>query len=198
MEINFAAPVSSELNVEKAAETLMVSMAPVPFAQYTERGEICDKTRNWYIGLLNVLIPQGCPVVQSHDHEAVAIWLPPSVPPFSKEDFAAARDPAMEGHGTNLQQIVRMFSQAAIKHDMETTPQWFLKFLTRHPESTTPGAVSCLVKPVLERAAADGTPVVLLCANPSARPIYEKWGFKALEEVRFADGAVTMWYMVKQ
>ncbi len=73
-------------------------------------------------------------------------------------------------------------------------PHYHLSFLARNPDhpAKTPGAISAVVLPFLDRAREEGVPVWLEATYPHAVSVYEHYGFRICEEVSVGKGKVNL------
>lgn len=122
----------------------------------------------------------GTICLQAGDWSAVAIWEPPN---FQGKVFTA------EGGAGPLRTEWRSRIAAAKAKHLGDKPFWHLAFLARNPkEASAPGAISALVKPTLEKAKAEGTPVWLEAVDERGVAIYTKWGFELVDHVSLGAG----------
>jgi hypothetical protein len=195
----FKSPASTIVDYDKLADTLMRAIGKLPFAEFVELNNVEDpSTFEYWKGVIQTVKKQDGLFLQCHDHESIAIWNKPNPSRISQEDVDCTRGPVIPLDSlVGFAKVRRLFTQTALKYNLHNTPHWFLKFLARHPNSQTAGSVSCLVKPVMAKARDEGVPVVLICINQQAKPIYEHWGFEVLEEMT-TDNGLQLWYMIKK
>ena len=125
-------------------------------------------------------VESGAICLQAGDWSAVAIWEPPN---FQGKRFTTT------GSAGPLRAEWRSRITAAQAKHLGGKPFWHLAFLARNPNATTvPGAVSALVKPILEKAKAEGTPVWLEAVDDRGVAIYTKWGFELVDHVILGAG----------
>ncbi|TFK51146.1 acyl-CoA N-acyltransferase [Heliocybe sulcata] len=77
---------------------------------------------------------------------------------------------------------------------------WHLQLFAVLPELQGKGLGSALVRPVLEKAAAERKPICLETEAAKNLPIYEHWGLVVKSEERYesSTGGFPMWVMYKQ
>ncbi len=77
-----------------------------------------------------------------------------------------------------------------------TEPHEYLFFVGVRPESQGGGIGRALSGPVLERADAAGHPCYLEASSTGSRTLYERLGFRAVDELA-PEGGPTFWPMVR-
>lgn len=73
---------------------------------------------------------------------------------------------------------------------------WYLGVLGTTPGHHGEGHGTAVVRPVLERASADGIPQSLETCVPANRDLYHRWGFEVTGEFSVENGS-TVWVMVR-
>lgn len=122
----------------------------------------------------------GSLCLQAGDWSAVAVWEPPE---FKGKPFFQT------GSGGPLRNAWRARIEAAKAKYLEGKPFWHLAFLARNPKGpAVPGATSAVVRPILEKARADGVPVWLEAVDERGVAIYTHWGFELVEHVVLGAG----------
>lgn len=77
-------------------------------------------------------------------------------------------------------------------------PFWYLGVLGVEPAAQGRGLGEQLMRPILERAAAEGLPVALETTRPSNVRYYERRGFAVLRSGRLPGGGPPFWTMVRR
>jgi hypothetical protein len=117
----------------------------------------------------------GSTCLQAGDWSAVAIW---EAPDFKGKPFTHM------GSAGPIRNAWRDRVQAAKEKYLQGKPFWHLAFLARNPHGpAVAGAISALVKPVLEKAKAEGVPVWLEAVDERGVAIYTHWGFELVDHV---------------
>ncbi|ETN47259.1 uncharacterized protein HMPREF1541_01451 [Cyphellophora europaea CBS 101466] len=122
----------------------------------------------------------GSICLEAGDWSAVAIW---EAPEFRGKPFThlGSAGPLRSGWRERV-------SAAKAKH-LGDRPFWHLAFLARNPDvPLAKGAVSAVVKPILERAQAEGHPVWLEAVDERGVAIYKHFGFQLVDHVVLGKG----------
>ena len=87
--------------------------------------------------------------------------------------------------GGNPGVAVQFFGALRQGHDriMRDRPHWYLELLAVRPEYQGKGLSSKLLRWALEQADKEGT-AAFLESVPEAQPVYEKYGFSCVEELK--------------
>lgn len=72
---------------------------------------------------------------------------------------------------------------------------WYLQGLGTDPVAQGQGRGSAVLRPVLDRADAEGTPAYLECTKQRNVAFYERHGFEVTGEIRIPDGGPVLWAM---
>lgn len=96
--------------------------------------------------------------------------------------------------GEHADRMLGLFELADEHHPAE--PHEYLFFVGVRPESQGRGIGRMLTAPVLRRADAAGHPCYLEASSPGSRRMYERLGFRAVDEVA-PEGGPTFWPMVR-
>jgi GNAT superfamily N-acetyltransferase len=115
--------------------------------------------------------------------QAVAVWLPPGAFPWSprrKARATAAFLRVMAADPRSFRRFTQFGANAEKAHPSD--PHWYLEVLGVRPECQRQGLGSLLVKPVLERADADGLPCFLETSERANVPYYERFGFAVVDD----------------
>jgi GNAT superfamily N-acetyltransferase len=86
-----------------------------------------------------------------------------------------------------------------IEHKHPRTPaHWYLPIIGVARARQGRGFGAALLRPVLERCDHDGTPAYLEASTARNRALYERHGFKVVEECRYAADGPPMWRMWRE
>lgn len=123
-----------------------------------------------------------------------ALWVPYGHEAMSDEvaDRFAAEVARLAG--SYADRMLGLFELADKHHPAE--PHEYLFFVGVRPESQGGGIGRALTVPVLERADAAGRPCYLEASSTGSRRLYERLGFRAINEIAPEDGP-TFWPMVR-
>jgi ribosomal protein S18 acetylase RimI-like enzyme len=126
----------------------------------------------------------------------VATWIPPTtdVPAPPAWTVVGALVRLRGGFG----RLVRYGREAArLEQEVGAAASWRLGGIGVAPAAQGRGLGSALVRSGLERADADGRPVVLLTSNPVNLGFYERHGFEVAAERRLPAAGPPGWAMVR-
>jgi GNAT superfamily N-acetyltransferase len=126
-----------------------------------------------------------------------ALWMPPGtwhITPLAQLRVLPATLRALGRHSLRL---LWALSYIERKHP-RTPPHWYLASIGVTPAWQGRGYGSALLRPVLERCDAAGTPAYLEASTPRNRALYERHGFEVLEECRYASDGPPLWLMWRE
>lgn len=179
----------TEDQIATAGEVLARAFAADPLLHYlipdeSERDRILPR---YYIALVRYGYLYGEVYTTVGRVEGVAVWLPPGEPqdPLERARRLARSglDQAPDVLGTaafgRLVAVVGWLERARRGH--VPMPHWYLNQLGVEPERRGQGIASALLRPVLDRAAGDGTPCYLETFAPANLPFYRRLGFHVLD-----------------
>jgi GNAT superfamily N-acetyltransferase len=126
--------------------------------------------------------------------EAVAVWLPPSVPEFTPEEETAFEPLLHSLFGERADEASELFEQFD-EHHADTEPHYYLSLWATHRDHAGRGIGTALICDNLARIDAERMPAYLESTNPANLPRYEALGFHRRGEFSPVDGPVitTMW-----
>jgi ribosomal protein S18 acetylase RimI-like enzyme len=157
----------------------------------TRRLEIAQ--RGFHLFLRRLWLAHEETYVADDNAAGVCVWEPPGT---WKIGIGAqlALLPAMVGvYGRNMPRVLRALT--AIEKNHPTEPHEYLAFVGVAPERQGRGIGSMLMKPVLDRCDANGTPAYLEASSVRSKALYERHGFAVTEEVQLGRGAPPVWRM---
>lgn len=77
-------------------------------------------------------------------------------------------------------------------------PHWYLPMIGVKPAWQGRGYGAALLRPMLVRCDAEGTPAYLEASTPRNRILYERHGFEVVEECRYARSGPPLWTMWRE
>lgn len=126
------------------------------------------------------------------DFLGASLWLPPGV----EHDVTAVATAVLEDAPPSLfDGRLEPFAKLGEMHPKE--PHWYLAMLGVDPRHQGHGAGSALLATELERVDADGLPAFLETTSSQNLPLYERFGFEVLEELRAPDGSFSVFPMLR-
>ena len=187
---------------ERAAETLSRAFQGYPMIQHVfpekdKREVVCR-----YFFSTGVIYGIHCGIVNTvtPEFEGVAIWLPPegfpvtfgrilrSVPLSEIVGFARSGVGRMRSIGDFLDGIHK--KAAPFRH-------WYLEAIGVAPEHQGKGYASRLIRGTLSRVDKKKLPCYLDTMDPKNVRIYERFGFKVVDESQIPDTPLTTWAMLR-
>ena len=119
------------------------------------------------------------------DGAAVATWLPPGVAPDG-EVMAAIMDEQTPPHRkAEMDDLVEQMDRF---HPKE--PHWYLPLIAADPAHRGRGLGTALMEAAIAVIDADGRPAWLESSNPRNIPLYQRFGFEIVGEIRTATSPV--------
>lgn len=133
--------------------------------------------------------------------EGVACWLPPGETKVSTSRILRTGGlwtPLALGPAAFLR-LMAMTSHLDAAHERNAPdPHWYLYILGTEPLSRGRGVGRALLRPVLERAEADGKACYLETQNERNVPVYESLGFRLASESEVPGRSLRMWTMRRE
>ncbi|NLO92332.1 MAG: hypothetical protein GX410_10135 [Elusimicrobia bacterium] len=168
---------------EASAEAFMGNDDPIGrFLFDGEPNHIFLKKR-FFRSLVTSCSPKALRQASSEKMEAVAIWFQPGLghgedvdaDPFRPEDFS------------NPETLSRLAAVGGVIEELTESlgnePQWYLHLAAVRPGFMNQGYSSRLVRPVLEKARAEGLPCTLITQSMENARKYAHWGFRVEREM---------------
>jgi len=185
-------------DIPALAETLSLAFDADPVLLWVMRG---DGKRPWalrrlFTFILKESVPHG-EVTATDELDACAVWVPPGVwaePPGLLEPLRTLPETL---RWTGPGRLRRFMEMDAAEHERRPrTPHFYLAILGVLPSRQRAGLGSALLDHTLSRLDEDRMPAYLESSNPANVPIYERHGFRAVDEIRFSGGGpseLCMW-----
>ena len=125
--------------------------------------------------------------VWATEHDAgAAMWMPPGTAKLGTGEELRMMPAMLRGAGRDSIRLLRLLSAFDAGHPYEPA-NWYLPFVGVTPAYQGRGFGSALLRPVLDRCDAEGTPAYLEASSPRNRALYERHGFEVRDEIRVAD-----------
>lgn len=168
---------------EATADAFIGASCPIGFFMFRNEPDHLLLKRRFYRALVTSCSPDAVIQAISPNFEAVSIWFPPGMDhsedveadPFVPDDFA---DP---GTMERMQAVSDVID--ALTAHLGEEPQWYLHLVAVRPQFAGRGYASLLVKPMMARAAREGTPCSLITQTMDNVRKYERWGFRVVKEM---------------
>ena len=152
-----------------------------------------ERLRPYFRALISHLhLPYG-EVWVSDDPVGAAGWVEPGAWPFSSR--RRRRVIPVELRTFRRHPIRAMQGVEVLERNHPTEPHWFLDWIGVERAGQGRGVGSALLRPMLERCDADGTPAYLNAGSPRSRELYLRHGFEVTERFHLPDGGPPLWRM---
>jgi ribosomal protein S18 acetylase RimI-like enzyme len=132
----------------------------------------------------------------TEDAAGAALWLPPDTWHLGVLAQLRLAPGMIAAMGARLPRVLQAIS--TIESDHPRKPHFYLAFVGVAPELQGKGIGTALLRPVLDRCDAEGTPAYLEATTPRNRACYERQGFEVTEEFRFPKGGPQSWRMWRE
>jgi GNAT superfamily N-acetyltransferase len=122
-----------------------------------------------------------------------ACWMPPGTAHLSVFAQLALLPSMVRIFRGDFPRVNALLTAFDKKHPKD--PHYYLPVIAVHPQWQGRGFGAALLRPMLERCDADGTPAYLEATSPRNRTLYERNGFEAVEEITVKDSppVTLMW-----
>jgi ribosomal protein S18 acetylase RimI-like enzyme len=124
-----------------------------------------------------------------------ALWFPPQDSPTLLENFKLMVGMARAASVSHLPTVFKGMVDLAARHP--TYPHFFLYMLAVDPEHQGRGIGTALMQPVLARCDEDGLPAYLENSNERNLTLYERQGFRVVEEFISPKNGPSLWLMLR-
>ena len=132
-----------------------------------------------------------------HDRLAgAALWIPPGAWRTSLLVQLRLAPAVLANLRADTGRLLRAFAFLERHHPHE--PHWYLPVIGVIPGWQGRGYGSALLRPVLARCDADGVPAYLEASTPRNVALYERNGFRIVEECRYAKDGPPLWRMWRE
>jgi len=153
-----------------------------------------QRMRMFFTSMSRSYLRQAKPCYISGDGSAAAMWAAPGKWALPMSEMALEAAPQTAAFGRRLQRALRTQLQIEGLHP-KSPKHWYLGYLGARQENQGQGFGSQLLREVLSKADADGVPAYLESSNERNVPLYERHGFKVVEEVRALGKGPLIWRM---
>jgi GNAT superfamily N-acetyltransferase len=124
-----------------------------------------------------------------------ALWFPPQDSPTLLENFKLMVGMARAAPVSHLPTVLRGMVDLAARHP--TYPHFFLYMLAVDPAHQGRGIGAALMRPVLTRCDREGLPAYLENSNERNLTLYERQGFRVIEEFIPPKNGPPLWLMLR-
>ena len=132
----------------------------------------------------------------SDDPVGAAAWVAPGKWPFSTWQRKGVIPTELRTFGRHPVRALR--GVEAIERGHPRKPHWYLEYIGVERGGHGQGTGTALLRPMLERCDAEGTPAYLNAGSSRSRDLYARHGFAVREEFRLPDGGPPLWRMWRE
>lgn len=161
-------------------QTIVLGFAADPMARWAspDPAVYLDRRAEFFGAFGGAAFDHGTAFVADNG-AGVALWLPPGVEPdhdtMSEIMGGQTPDSRREEMGT-------LFDQMDTFHLEE--PHWYLPLIAADPAKQGRGIGTALMEAAVARIEADGRAAYLESSNPRNIPLYERFGFRCIGEIK--------------
>jgi GNAT superfamily N-acetyltransferase len=140
------------------------------------------------------------PPDESHVHErqiGAALWMPPGTWHLGILDQLRLVPATIRDLRGDTPRLLRALTYIEKRHPRQPE-HWYLAAVGVTPAWQGRGYGAALLQPVLRRCDEQQLPAYLEASTPRNRALYERHGFKVVEECRFAKDAAPLWRMWRE
>jgi ribosomal protein S18 acetylase RimI-like enzyme len=156
-----------------------------------------QRMRTFFTSMARTYLRQKKPCYVAGDGSAAAMWAAPGKWAFPISEMAIEAAPQTAAFGRRLQRALRTQLQVESHHPKDPK-HWYLGYLGARQANQGQGLGSGLLREVLTKANADGTPAYLESSNIRNVPLYERHGFKVSGEIRALGKGPTIYLMWRE
>ncbi len=140
-------------------------------------------------------LPHGH-VYTAADGAGVAVWGPPDRPRRPVRELLELLPTAVHLVGPRAPAAIGFLLTIDAHHPRQ--PHWYLANLGVDPDRQGTGVGSALLADGVERIDVDGLPAYLESSKERNVPLYARFGFEVVEELRPKGGGPTLWCMWRE
>jgi ribosomal protein S18 acetylase RimI-like enzyme len=129
--------------------------------------------------------------------DGAAMWSAPGSWALPMSEVMRESVPAARAFGRNLTRALRSQLFIEGKHPKEPV-HWYLGYVGVAPTQQGRGLGAAMLRAVLDKADEAGTPAYLESSNERNLSLYERQGFKVVEDVKLLGTGPTVWRMWRE
>jgi ribosomal protein S18 acetylase RimI-like enzyme len=161
-------------------QTIVLGFSADPMARWAtpDPAVYLDRRDEFFDAFGGAAFDHGTAFV-ADDGAAVATWLPPGVEADNKrmEAIMAAQTP-----DSRKEEMAELF--AKMEAFRPHKPHWYLPLIAADPARQGQGLGTALMEAAIARIDEDGCPAYLDSSNPRNIPLYERFGFERVGEIK--------------
>lgn len=161
-------------------QTIVLGFSADPMARWAspDAAVYLDRRAEFFDAMGGAAFDHGTAFV-ADDGAAVATWLPPGVESDVERLSAIMAEQTPE---SRMGEMDGLFARMEEFHISE--PHWYLPLIAADPARQGQGLGTALMEAAIARIDADGRPAYLESSNPRNIPLYERFGFETIGEIR--------------
>ena len=161
-------------------QTIVLGFSADPMARWAspEAAVYLDRRAEFFDAFGGAAFDHGTAFV-ADDGAAVATWLPPGVEADHERMDAIMAEQTPEDRREEMDSLF-----AKMKEFRPSEPHWYLPLIAADPARQGQGLGTALMEAAIARIDADGRPAYLESSNPRNIPLYERFGFERIGEIR--------------
>ena len=161
-------------------QTIVLGFSADPMARWAspDAAVYLDRRNEFFDAFGGAAFDHGTAFV-ADDGAAVATWLPPGVGSDSERLTAIIAEQTPE---SRMGEMNELFAKMEEFHPRE--PHWYLPLIAADPARQGQGLGTALMEAAIARIDADGRPAYLESSNPRNIPLYERFGFERIGEIK--------------
>ena len=148
----------------------------------------------FFTSITRSYLRRGKLVLVGGDAAGGALWAQPGSWSLPMSEVMREVRPSVFAFGRNLGRALRSQLHAESKHPKEPT-HWYLGYLGVAPSYQGQGLGAAMLREVTCKADAAGVPAYLESSNERNLTLYERNGFRVVEEFRLLDRGPSVWRM---
>ncbi len=182
-----------ETHIELAAEQLSRAFQNYPVFVYVfpDDSERKNKLPHFFKSMVHKGLLQGEVYATSPAMEGVAVWLPPGIGGGLSKEFEVDKEAfdRFSYYGACVYGVREKYAPAE---------HWFLELIGVIPEDQGKGYARDLLRPMMDRADREGLPCYLDTELDKNVAIYQRYGFKVVDDNIVPETGVRSWGMLRE
>jgi ribosomal protein S18 acetylase RimI-like enzyme len=142
-----------------------------------------DRLRAFFGSMARSYLRRDKHVLIAGDGAGAALWAQPGSWVLPPAEIARESPAAVKAFGRHLPRALRLLNQIEGLHPKEPH-HWYLAYVGTRCDSQGQGIGSSLLREVLDQADAQRVPAYLESSNERNLSLYERHGFKVVEEIK--------------
>jgi ribosomal protein S18 acetylase RimI-like enzyme len=186
-------------DVERVGAALAEAFRDDPVFRWLVPEEVRNRDarmRVFFTSMTRSYVRRGKHVFVAADGAGAALWSAPGDWALPVAEMAREAPAAVRAFGPNVARAVRSQLHVESLHPKEPL-HWYLGYLGTRPDHQGRGIGSAMLREVLPVADAAGVPAYLESSNERNLTLYERHGFRVVDELRLLGRGPTVWRMLR-